>query len=160
MATMEELKIMLKESEQKAIRKSKELTLLIPQVLSGIVFALNHRDVLYSNTPKPENFRPEDYFCNTRIIGSVSICKEKTQQIFEHIFNGLEVEKMPVMCFNPRHGFRVMLENRVVDFLICFECDSMYVFDLGDTFELPSPVRTPYLLLNQILHENGIPVIP
>ena len=65
------------------------------------------------------------------------------------------------MCFNPRHGFKVTFENnRVVDFLICFECDNMYVFDFKDSVELPSPVRAPYLLLRQILQENGIPIIP
>jgi hypothetical protein len=133
----------------------------MPQVLSGIVYSLNFRDTLYLSTPKPENYCPEDYFCNRKIVGNVAIGKEKTQHIFEHIFNGLEEESMSVMCFYPRHGFKVTFEKaRVVDFLICFECDSMYVSDSGDEAELPSPVRTPYLLLNQILHENGIPVIP
>lgn len=159
MATIEEIKVILQEMEQKRVRKSQELTLIIPQVLSGVVYSLNHRDILYRNTPKPENFRSEDYYCNQKIVGNVFIDKEKTQQILENIFIGLEEERLPFMCLNYRHGLKVTFEDRVVDFIISFECDSMRFFDLDDFVECLAPLHTSSLFY-QILHENEIPVIP
>jgi hypothetical protein len=33
------------------------------------------------------------------------------------------------MCFNPRHALRVTTKNHVYDFIVCFECSQMQVYD-------------------------------
>ena len=32
-------------------------------------------------------------------------------------------------CFNPRHGVRIVSGNRTLDFLVCFECNTVQVFE-------------------------------
>src|SRR5262249_15617824 len=49
-------------------------------------------------------------------------------------------------CFNPRHGVRVVSGRQAVDFLLCFECYRVDVFDgekLRSSFALSRPKDNP-----------------
>lgn len=63
------------------------------------------------------------------------------------------------MCFNPRHGIRVTREAKTLDFLICFECDAIYIFD-GEVRIDSSALHGSGAIINGILHAAGIPIAP
>lgn len=57
------------------------------------------------------------------------------------------------LCFEPRHGVRVSLENRTLDFVICFACNRVKIFEgekLLSEFALARSKNNP---IDQILHQ-------
>ena len=148
----------LENLDRKQKAKAGELKALIPSVLSGGIFSLDFRDTLDSNQPKPENSRAENYFHDQKIVGSVKISKEEAEEILEQILLGLEEESSAWMCFYPRHGFKVAFENSTVEFLICFQCGSLWIYDDSGVDDFLTSTRADRFFHN-ILKENGIPEI-
>jgi hypothetical protein len=57
-------------------------------------------------------------------------------------------------CFNPRHGLRVVSGRRRLDFLICFECHRVMVFDGGKQIaELPTVDTDKKNTIERLLEE-------
>jgi hypothetical protein len=55
-------------------------------------------------------------------------------------------ELRKALCFNPRHGVRVVSGKQTLDFLICFECYRVQVFEgdkLHSSFALSQPKDNP-----------------
>jgi hypothetical protein len=58
------------------------------------------------------------------------------------------------LCFNPRHGLRVISGKDTLDLVICFECSRVEVYDngkLGGTFALTRQATNP---LDRLLHRS------
>jgi hypothetical protein len=158
-----EVKAMGQESfQEKLDRKQKakthELKTLIPNILSGVILSLDFRDTLDSSQPKPENFRAENYFHDQKIVGSVAISKGKTEEILGEMLIGLEEESESFMCFYPRHGFKVVFETSTIEFLICFQCGSLWIYDDSGVDDFLTSTRVNRFFYN-ILKENGIPEV-
>ena len=34
-------------------------------------------------------------------------------------------------CFDPRHGIRIVRAGRQIDYVICFQCENVYIYDSG-----------------------------
>jgi hypothetical protein len=57
------------------------------------------------------------------------------------------------LCFNPRHGLRISAEEQTLDFLICFECWRVEVFE-GDNLRATIALSQPKdNAIEQILQE-------
>ena len=113
-------------------KKVSELKQLLPAVSSGVLLSLDYHKRLNPGKPKPKNFRDKDYFHDTKIVGQVSLTREQTSELLKRVLIGLEEEAIPWMCFDPRHGLQVIIENRTIEFLVCFECGSLYIYDAED----------------------------
>jgi hypothetical protein len=153
-----EQKSLLEKLDRKQKAKTGELKTLIPNILSGVIFSLDFRDTLDSSQPQPENFRAENYFHGQKIVGAVTISKEKTEEILEQMLLGLEEESPAWMCFYPRHGFKVVFESSTVEFLICFECGSLWIYDHSGVNDFLTGTRANRFFYN-ILKENRIPEV-
>ena len=139
--------------------KTSELELLLPQLSSAEIFSLDFRDTVYANREKPKGYKAEDYFRERRIVGNVEIDQLKAKALLEQTLIGLGEEGMYWMCFDPRHGLRAVFGSRVIDFLICFDCGSLYIYD-GDSITECSTSGRGAGLFNRILQANEIPIVP
>ena len=139
-------------------RKIGELKQLLPTVSSGVLLSLDYRKRLNPGKPKPKNFRDEDYFYDTKIVGQVDLTREQTRELLDRVLIGLEEESESWMCFNPRHGLQVMIENRTIEFLICFECGSLYIYDAEDVVDASTSGSAEFAF-HQILIANNIKVV-
>ncbi len=72
---------------------------------------------------------------------------------------GLEEEGSAWMCFYPRHGFKIVFETSTVEFLICFECGSLWIYDDSGVDDILTSTRANRFFYN-ILKENRIPEVP
>jgi hypothetical protein len=68
-----------------------------------------------------------------------------------------EEEGFEAICFQPRHGLRVIRQGKTADFLICFECLNVAVFmgDKGDSFRT---TKSPKPVFDKALKDAGIPL--
>lgn len=87
--------------------------------------------VLYSINPekiwREKGVAPDrKYFCGYRVIGSAEIASAQERALVlnafaKSVFAFVDGEYL-AGCFAPRHGMRLVIDGRTIDFLICFEC--------------------------------------
>lgn len=62
------------------------------------------------------------------------------------------------VCFSPRHGIRAYKGERVVDYLICFECGHMHIHEEGkEMYYVSINGGKGPVLLNKMLDGAGVP---
>jgi hypothetical protein len=62
-------------------------------------------------------------------------------------------------CFFPRHGLRAIENGRTIDYVVCFQCTQMLIFD-GDSRTEKPITRDPQPLFNNYLKQVGVPLAP
>lgn len=131
-----------------------------------VLYAHTRPDVvwhLYSLHPQnfalDERWEEVPRFHGYPILGVVTELSPREQ---ERLASALRVsilanEGIVAACFVPAHGLRLELNGRQVEFLICFTCQSAYLYEGGD--------RTNFLLaphgwavFDDILTSHGIDV--
>jgi hypothetical protein len=61
------------------------------------------------------------------------------------------------MCFNPRQAIRVTAHNHTYDFLLCYECHQLYVYEDDKLLQSLGASGSPKVL-NDLLKTAGIPL--
>jgi hypothetical protein len=61
-------------------------------------------------------------------------------------------------CFNPRHGIRVVLDNKTYDFVICYECLSASVYEGDKKIGYFLTARSPQETLSKVLRDAKVPL--
>jgi hypothetical protein len=61
-------------------------------------------------------------------------------------------------CFDPRHAIRVTVEKKTYDFLICFQCDYVYVYSGDKRVAVWNTGPTPEKLFDQTLSDVKVPL--
>ena len=103
----------------------------------------------------------ESLFHNYKIMGSIEI---NDQSDIETIWKDLESRiysghgSAYTECFSPRHGIRAYQDDAFKDYLICFQCHHIYVFDTadGEHKRIGLEGEKGNRLLNDILDKAGI----
>jgi hypothetical protein len=140
------------EKEEWAVKLKQSINELTKQVQKAeriLVFRLN---------PKPLGKKGKD---TERVFHGYAILVEgpaKTAEQRKEVasFLGKTLhwnELRKALCFNPRHGVRVVSGKRTLDFLICFECYRVEVFEGEErrsSFALTHPKDNP---IEQLLRE-------
>ena len=118
--------------------------------------------VLYSLEPysRDMEFAKKDVvFHEFKVLGSLWIENQDLQtKIANEIKRAVsEVDKDFANCFWPRHGVRVSDEKSVYDFLICYQCNTLYLFkDEGKKREIV--IGGTVNFLNEILINAKVPL--
>lgn len=83
--------------------------------------------------PPEENKQGKKEFHGYEILSEVrALAKEQRQEAAGFLGKTLHWNDLRMaLCFNPRHGMRLMSGKQTLDFLICFECNRVRIFD-GD----------------------------
>ena len=95
-----------------------------------------------------------------RSLGHVEITGKKTKSaLLAAFYDGIAQSTGQPLCFEPRHGLRAIRNGKTVDFVICFHCVQMQVFD--GTTENPPYVgisNSPKKFFNDLLQQDGVPL--
>lgn len=120
--------------------------------------------ILYSIDPNLEDedlkLLPKDIlFHNFKILGSTKINNVDDQKIIAaEIDNAVAViDKDFANCFWPRHGVRVTDGNIVYDFVICYHCNTLYLYE-GDNKLKEIILGGTVDILNAILIKANVPL--
>ena len=109
----------------------------------------------------PESYSGLDQFHSYPVLGSTVIdSAEERQRLIVALFVGIELyQGPPADCFKPRHGIRLIYPSRQVDYVICFECYQVRVFDGPEQYtELTG--ESPRMTFNEVLSRSKVPLAP
>jgi hypothetical protein len=102
----------------------------------------------------------EQVFHGFTIMGKAEVATNDEAALLKSFAQGIsESDGKEAMCFNPRHGLRVIIGPSTNDFTICFECLSVmaYGFDIGQEFPITtSPSAKFNDLVNKYHLKNSL----
>lgn len=114
---------------------------------------------LYQCLGGDEEPETEEEFHKYKVLGRLEVADAgKLEGIWREVQGSVYggPGEFVVFCFWPRHGLRVYRGERVVDYLVCFECSKMNVFE-GEVCEVVSLGRdVDPVFLNELLDEAGV----
>lgn len=121
-------RMIAKENKRKVIPEEIWNCLYHPKEM--VLFSLEPINILTENN----SLKKETMFQRHVILGSTIIKSQEVQNKIAVEINDAvnELECGGARCFEPRHGVRVTDGKVEYDFLICFECDHMYVYSAGN----------------------------
>jgi hypothetical protein len=100
----------------------------------------------------PDDLKEDEEFHNHVVLGQIEITNAEDKNALMHaLAKGIcESDGKVMMCFNPRHGIRLITDSSTNDLLICFECQVIKAFGFkdGDFF---STAPSPAPLFNDML---------
>ena len=115
----------------------------------------------YSLNPiEPDESTEGEKFNGWLVLGETIIEAEETRNtLVDSLRKGVNASDGSVAgCFNPRHGIRVTHNDKVHDFVICFEC--LQVQWIIDSERQPGFLTTdsPARAFNKILKDADVPL--
>lgn len=133
----------------------------LPRMPSTASQALNSADrfEVFSLDPSPVDERTPQSFRGYRILGSTVISDSATQtRLSDSLRNSVDIAWSVPRCFSPRHAVRVTHGAKVTDFLICFECFQVEVWE--DRTRIASWITStsPQRVFDDIFQGAGIPM--
>lgn len=69
-----------------------------------------------------------------------------------------ESEGFEALCFNPRHGFHIVHEKKQYDFVICYECMQIAIYEDGKPVKKILTTRKAQTVLDRVLKQAGVPL--
>src|SRR5262249_32971335 len=120
------------------------------------LYSIDGRDFKPGQEPKAE-----EKFHDYPVLGKVEIKDAaKLQEIAAALQKGLaRSDGTMAKCFWPRHGIRAVKNGRTVDYVICFECLQLEVYE-GSSRNVKPVTSEPEGVFNKHLEEAGIPLAP
>lgn len=107
-----------------------------------------------------ESNKKAEKLCSYPVLGKIEITDATTQkEVVDAMSKGLEYEGPRPACFVPRHALRTVKSGRTIDCLICFECSQAQIHYEGK-FKTLSIEKSPQELLNRLLKQANIPILP
>jgi hypothetical protein len=118
---------------------------------------------LFSLNPDPDNVNTNRVtFHDYEILGNTLLNDKQTRhQVVTALESGVANGKSRARCFLPRHGIRAVQGTSRVDFVICFECQSLYVYSSRGTSVSTNSFTTtsePAEVFNEILEKAGVSI--
>ena len=125
-----------------------------------MVVPLAEELTLYSLDPDDSPPKDAELFYDYRVLGKVVITDpQERRDIVMAINRGIAEEREQFVCFDPRHGLRIVSNNKTIDYVICFQCGNYYEFPATSPHSRSiSPLPLP--LLNAVLKRAGVPLNP
>jgi len=123
------------------------------------VFALDFNSGSEGRLHDPDT---EGRFHGYRVLGQTDVGPgPERRRLLDALQDGINRPGSPAACFFPRHGLRVIMGKAKTDYLICFHCSYVYIFDQGRYEYQQELVSTaPENVFNAVLTSHGVPVPP
>jgi hypothetical protein len=111
--------------------------------------------------PPGKETKTDEKFRGYPVLGKVEITDRAKQR---ELTNALETgiaknDGGEANCFSPRHAIRVTTDGRTVDYVICFECLQVYVYD-NESKSKKLITRDPQSIFDKQLQDAGITLAP
>jgi hypothetical protein len=116
---------------------------------------------LYSLDPSPEgrNEKSPERFHGWTVFGKTTLKSDAAKTIHDAIEKGRKDSDGKVAaCFNPRHGVRIVQDQKTYDLVICFECLSAEVYESDKQIGSFLTTSTPAKVLNKALTDAKVPL--
>lgn len=116
---------------------------------------------LYSLDPSPEgrNDKSPERFHGWKVLGKIALKGDTARTIHDAIEKGREDSDGKVAaCFNPRHGVRIVQDQKTFDLVICFECLSAEVYEGDKQLGSFLTTSTPTKVVNKALTDARVPL--
>ncbi len=126
---------------------------------NAILYSLDPSDRLMLHSLDPSK-APKDsrYFHWVRIIGKMNLDNKKAIEvvkIFKSAINNNTGKAL--LCFNPRQNLQIKYNNHVYDFLICYECHQLQIYE-DDKMIKGITIGGTDKAINEILASDHIPI--
>lgn len=104
------------------------------------------------NAPAPPDFH------GFKILGQATIEEPKQREALRYAFEQgvVEHDGSVAACFNPRHGLRATVNEKIHDFVICFECRQVEHYVDGAVTEQFLISNSPSPVFDQALRQAGV----
>jgi hypothetical protein len=98
------------------------------------------------------------------VLGKVRVTEPaKIREVLRSVRRAIANPPSPKNCFSPRHAVRTVKDGEIVDLVICFECNTYFIFrgvePKGGRLT-PAIGSEPEALLDQVLSDAGVPLAP
>jgi hypothetical protein len=120
--------------------------------------------IVYSLHPRPMELEPEELkknpnFHSYMVLGQTSVTSSQTKtKLLNALYDGISrSDGSAAACFQPRHGIRATTKGRTVDLVICFECQSLEIYD-NEIKTTATLTRSPQPVFNEFLTRAGVPL--
>lgn len=103
---------------------------------------------------------PADDFHGYKTLGRAAVDEpSERRRIVELLYRGIrESDGSVAACFNPRHGIHAEAGGRSVDFVICYECLSMFVYEDGAERESLTTAKTVEAELGDLWADHDLSI--
>jgi hypothetical protein len=103
----------------------------------------------------------EETFHHYPVLGKVELTDaEQRRELLAALQSGIDSgDRDPRKCFWPRHAIRTVEKSRTREYVICFQCRQMYIYEDGSESRKPITDQ-PQPRLNKFLQEAGVPLAP
>jgi len=115
---------------------------------------------LLSLNPERTQDEPPKSFHGWKVLGKTTVTDAAARgKVVAAFKDGVEASTpLAAGCFRPRHGIRLTHDGRSFDFLICFECLFVQVFE-GDRPERVYRITgSPQRAFDRVLRDAGVPL--
>ena len=114
--------------------------------------------ILYSLTPAGNDWKGVNSFHGYRVLGKVMLEGEEAFQVSNEFKQAVfRADGSVASCFDPRHGLQVADKTHTFDFVLCYECRQMEIYEdnkkIADIGAKGSPS-----FLNELLAKRNIPL--
>lgn len=131
----------------------------MPRVASDALETANQYELLSLDPERPEVPSP-DLYHGYRVLGRTVVVDSATRQRLNRALRG-GVESVFAnrpRCFNPRHGIRVTRAGQVMEFVICFECQQVQVWNGSQPVADWSTDSSPQSVFDDVLRQANLPL--
>jgi hypothetical protein len=122
------------------------------------ILAQADRAVLFSLEPQTPPNAPGTRLHNFEILGQTTLDPVETHVAaseFESATNKSSADFY--QCFDPRHALRIVSNGHTYDFLLCYSCHSLEVYQ-DDKMVTGANAEGSPVLLNELLRKHHIPL--
>lgn len=100
-------------------------------------------------------------FHGVPVLGQTSIEDQKKRaELISALYDGInDSDGTVAACFIPRHGIHIVQGQQVVDYVICFECLQVEIYQ-GNAQSSKLTTQSPRKVFNKYLKDAGLPLAP
>jgi hypothetical protein len=122
------------------------------------LYSLDFRDEEFPNERKNDG---KERFRNYLVIGKTEFKDSaKRESIMAAVNQAVREPAVGAKCFDPRHGLKIVAENGTTEVVICFACSQYNSTGAYRSDGYPLISSSPEAMLNSILKEAKIEVLP
>jgi hypothetical protein len=138
-------------------KRTPSLPTTIPDPVENALASPN-KITLYSLTPAGNDWKGTNSFHGYRVLGKVMLEGEEAFQVANEFKQAVfRADGSMASCFNPRHGLQVADKTHTFDFVLCYECRQMEVYENNKKIADLGAKGSPSLL-NEILIKKNVPL--
>jgi hypothetical protein len=114
--------------------------------------------ILYSLEPAAEFDASESQLHNFKILGQAGLDQKQTATAIAEFKKAISNwDGIVAACFDPRHAIRLAANGHIYDFVLCYECHQLYVYEDDKLLKGMGATGSPDIL-NGLLTSLSLPL--